>query len=242
MFPFKVRAGLPVTEMSFWIDAADSFRIAVGSTRNDFGIRFIAPDGAILPFDPNASTNASWMAPDPATTPISSAWSYNAIISNPLPGQWTLQVAPGTPLSADLDTFVHLTYANRVAPYIAISRTRNIEGGPVVATLAVVDGASRIKNLQIEASIFKSGDVTFTPLPVAFKDDGTGFDTTSGDGSYCASLDGLSPGIYYIRAQIQGQASTGRFHRSGGVGFQVFPRKVRILGTYSDRGIAGYLK
>lgn len=239
IIPVTIQSGTQSSQVSFWVDVGDAVGIAIGSTRSDQHLIFTDPNGVV--FDTaSAATDAfvSWVSPDPIQFPDEPGAVYNSVINKPTAGLWTLFIQPTTPLISSLNTYLQLVYQNKVAGFMMAATTSLVSGKVLPVTMALVDGDIKLKTIQITAQMVNIKDSSIAPMNVTFMDDGTNGDFVPHDGTFTFVVPPQAPGEYYLRAQVEGTASTGRFHRTCGLSFKVANQSVQILNTFKDHAIA----
>lgn len=238
IIPLVINSGSQPTQITFWVDANESLAFSLASTRKDHHLIYTDPNGniwdtAALPTD----ALIAFVSPDPLVVPDAPGAVYNAVTDKPVSGQWTLTIQTPSPLPSSVSTHFQVIYQNKVAAFMAAAKTTLISGQDLPVTMALIDGGIKQKNIQITATLVKSDDSTFLPVPVTFLDDGANGDLLANDGTYLSTIVSGTPGNYFLQAQVEGMASTGRFHRTCGLAFKVVPAAARIVGTFKERVI-----
>jgi hypothetical protein len=240
IIPLVINSGSQSTQITFWVDANDSVAFALGSTRKDHHLIYTDPNGQLWDTAaPPTDALIAFVSPDPLVVPDAPGAVYNAVIDKPISGQWTLTIQTPSPMPSSVSTHLQVIYQNKVAAFMTAAKTSMVSGQELSVTMALLDGGIKQKNLQITAIITKPDDSTFYPVPVTFLDDGTNGDLLENDGTFLSTIQAETPGNYFIQAQIEGTASTGRFHRTCGLVYKVIPKTVQILGTFSQRVVVG---
>jgi hypothetical protein len=104
--------------------------------------------------------------------------------------------------------------------------------------LVTIDGTTVAKNVNINATLTKVDDTSFSPTPVTFKDDGSDGDKVAGDGLFTASFQPGIAGNFSVNAVVSGTSSSGQtYERTAFALFRVNPVLANFTGTFTDRGI-----
>lgn len=236
IIPLVINSGSQPTQITFWVDANDSVAFALGSTRKDHHLIYMDPSGQL--WDTAASpTDAliAFVSPDPLVVPDAPGAVYNAVIDKPVSGQWTLTIQTPSPLPSSVSTHLQVIYQNKVAAFMTAAKTSLISGQELPVTMALIDGDTKQKNIQVTVTLTKPDDSTFLPTSATFLDDGANGDFLANDGTFLSIIQTVTPGNYFLQAQVEGTASTGQFHRTCGLAFKVVPRTARIIGTFKER-------
>ncbi len=226
----------PSVTHSIVVDATQSFSVSLLAASRTLGVGLLAPNGVRYRVgDPDTATfQSGFFAIDaPSTSPGAS---YLISISDPFPGNWTLEVSEGATLSAPVDVLVTTLINNSVRLVLAGGGESFPSGRDIRLALAAFDGTAKIAPLSIAARLFRPFDPTFTPASVSFRDDGLGADEVSGDRIYSAFVNPVESGSYQLQVDATGSASTGSFKRTAAADFRVVPHIAQITG-FTDRGI-----
>jgi triacylglycerol lipase len=199
------------------VDATPSVTFFTLAASRTLSVTATAPGGAtyaseVLPLQGNATTGAG----------------YFATVANPIPGIWSLTVTEPAQLAAPLDVVSTVQLSNSVQSVLVGGGDNYPQGGKIRLALVVFDGTHRVTGLTIAALLLNPSSKAFTPVPIAFHDDGTGADTKAGDGIYEAFVTPPAAGTFSVRAEAIGTASTGAFRRSTAARLTVVPRDAQI--------------
>lgn len=234
---FRLTPTLLTATRPIVVDAADSVSVAVTAASRDLEVKLIAPSGTeYIIGAPATTTFESGMFPIDAPTTRPGA-TYLATLQSPQPGTWSLAVRQPTALTAPLDVVVLGMFNNDTRAVLVGGGDTYPSGTDVRLALVVFDGTAKTRGLTIDARLFRPGDATFEPVPLQFRDDGTGADERASNGIYEAFATALQPGHYQVHANATGTASTGAFRRTTATLFKVVARKATIDTLFSDRGI-----
>jgi hypothetical protein len=94
--------------------------------------------------------------------------------------------------------------------------------------MVVFDGTRRLTGLTVVSLLLNPFAPNLAPQPVTFRDDGTDADTKAGDGIYEAFVTPPSAGVFPVRVEATGTASTGAFRRSAATTVRVVARDAQI--------------
>lgn len=236
IIPVVINSGSQPTQITFWIDANDSVAFALGSTRKDHHLIYTDPNGQLWDTAaPPTDALIAFIAPDPLVVPDAPGAVYNAVIDKPISGLWTLTIQSSSTLPNSLSTHLQVIYQNRVAAYMTAAKTSVVTGQSLLVTMALIDGGIKQNSIQVTATLTKPNDLTFAPVTMTFLDDGNNGDFLANDGTFLSIIQADAPGDYFLQAQVEGTASTGRFHRTCGLGFKVVPKSASITGNFQVR-------
>lgn len=233
---FRLPTDINPSVVSIQIDRAMSVAFFFPSSKKDHAVYLKDPSGRLLnPFDVNQQVVQAFISPDPQISPSESLYVYNFTIDNPAPGAWELRIDNAVASASVSGSYLQMLIHNPVAAYMTIAPLVIKTNGQATTALVVVDGTSKLTNVQITATLVKTGDPYFSPQSVQFADDGVGVDGTAGDGTYSAALHLVNPGSYYVLAEITGTASTGQFRRTAGSPIKVLPPPAVLTGNVTQR-------
>ena len=213
----------------FWIDANRAVTFTLPADRRDLRLVFKDPNGMVWELAAPTSETPSGL---PYTI-------YGTTIQQPAPGAWTLSVSSAEPLLGFPMAHLRIAYTNQVQARLSIPRQTFVSGESPLASLELMDGTSRVKDLRTTATMTRLEDPTALPIFVSFHDDGSHGDRIARDGLYTATLPAEVPGRFHLEAQIEGIASTGRCHRTIDCTFKVVPKAARITGNITQRILTG---
>jgi hypothetical protein len=222
----------------FWVDQTTSISVTVSSLAKDLMIQLVDPRGIVFVLgQPSGNQFQSGLYPDPQTNPTVPGAHYFMDVESPSIGQWTLTIA--SPNSPAFTYFIpiRVNFNNSVGPVLFGGGGSFLLGKAVPFGLAVLDGSTKVSNLQITATLFMLDDPTVNTVDIGFFDDGMGADATVGDYIYGALAHPARAGSYMLQVEVSGDASTGHFQRSIASGFKIVPRTARIVGTFKERAI-----
>lgn len=223
----------------FWVDQTTFLAMTVSSLEKHLSIRMVGPDGAIFSFgQPIPDQFQCYVNPDPQLVPDAPGANYHMDLTNPVIGQWTLQIQAPTIISSPVTLPLRITFNNQVGPVLFGGGDSPV-GKPVSFGLAVMDGTTKVTSLQVDAVLYRLDDTSVVPVSIAFEDDGQGADYSSGDGIYSGIITPSQPGNYMLKVEVSGDASTGHFQRSIASGFKVCPKAATITGTFQERVVVG---
>lgn len=233
---FQLTPGAPAATRSIVVDATTSLSVSVLAASRTLTVSVVAPDHTRYTVgDPATATFESGFFPIDTVTTKPGA-SYLATVTNPTPGTWTLEVSETAALTAPLDILETAFFNNSTWVVLAGGGESFPIGADVRLAVVGFDGTAKIRPLSISAKLFRPFDPTFTPVAVAFRDDGIGADETAADGIYEAFINPGQAGTYQVQVDVTGNASSGAFQRSSATELRIVPRNAQITG-FTDRGI-----
>lgn len=236
---FRLTPGQPTATRSIVVDATSAVSVAVTAASQNLLVKLVAPNGTQYAVgDPTTATFESGYFPIGSTTTAPGA-TYLATVNNPQPGTWSLVVMQPTAITAAMNV-VMLTMLNNNTRAVLVGGGDTYPlGTPVRLALVVFDGTAKVRNLAIDAKIFRSGTVATPAAPsvLDFRDDGTGADDNAGDGIYQAFASVPQAGDYQVQVNVGGVASSGAFQRTTAAQIRVVAKKANIDPLFNDRGI-----
>jgi hypothetical protein len=222
--------------LPFWVDQTISLSVTVSSLAKDLLIQLVDPQGAVFVLgQPSGNQFQSGLYPDPQTTPTAPGAHYFMDVENPSIGQWTMTIASPNPPAFTYFIPVRVNFNNPVGPVLFGGGGSFLVGRAVPFGLAVLDGNSKVRSLQISASLYRLDEPSAGPVAIEFADDGLGADSALGDAIYGALAHPALAGDYMLQVEVSGDASTGHFQRSIAAGFKMVPRTAIIVGTFKER-------
>jgi hypothetical protein len=222
----------------FWVDQTTSISVTVSSLAKELMIQLVDPQGVVLVLgQPSGNQFQSGLYPDPQTTPTAPGAHYFMDVEGPSTGKWTLTIASQNPPAFTYFIPIRVNFNNSVGPVLFGGGGSFLIGKAVPFGMAVLDGSTKVSNLQITATLFMLDDPTVSPVVIEFFDDGMGADATVGDSIYGALAHPARAGSYMLQIEVSGDASTGHFQRSIASGFKIVPKTARIVGTFKERVI-----
>jgi len=229
--------------LPFWVDQTTSLSITVSSLIKNLGVRLVDPNGTIFIFGqpPTANFNST-IYPDPLTVPDAPGAHYYLNVETPAKGQWNMAINTPSTLSSPTSIPIQINFNNQVAPVLFGGGGSLPLGSNVSFGMAVVDGASKVGNVQISANLFRLDDPSIPPGLVTFADDGQGADYAAGDSIYSVYFTPSQSGSYMLQIEVSGDASTGHFQRSISSGFKITPRTASITGNFTIQPRVGVPK
>lgn len=219
----------PASRNAFWIDTNESISLALHANRRDLRLVFKDPKGMLWELAALTS-KADQTSPQTA---------YGTTIEQPAVGSWTLSVSSADPILDYPVATLRITYANRIHPRMSVPKQTFVSGESLPVSLELMDGFTRVKNLQTTVTMTKLEDPAVLPTFVLFHDDDLNGDRIAKDGLYVASIPAETPGRFQLEAQIEGNSSTGHFHRTFELTFKVVPKAAHITGNISQRVLIG---
>ncbi len=227
----------------FWVDQTTSISITISSLAKDLMIQLVDPKGVVFVLgQPSGNQFQSGLYPDPQTTPSVPGAHYFMDLESPSIGKWTVTIA-----SPNLPAFtyfipIRVNFNNSVGPVLFGGGGSFLIGKAVPFGLAVLDGTTKVSNLQISANLHRLDDPTVSPVVIEFADDGTGADSVAGDAIYGALAHPTLAGEYMLQVEVSGDASTGHFQRSISSGFKITPKNASITGNFTVKPRVGIPK
>lgn len=220
------------------IDDASTVTVIFGSASKTLSIELISPlDASIVSGDGTSPLGTTRITPEP-TNPDAKGANYFFILDNPTPGDWIYTVRDTAPLAGPRAVLLAVNSTSAIRAGIGGGGQAYVVDREVRLALVAVDGAALKTNLAITAGLTKAGDPSFGTVPVTFRDDGLGGDTTAGDGMYTASFLPGQTGKFRVAANVAGINGAGHpFDRTASAVFDVHPVTARLTGVFSDRGI-----
>jgi hypothetical protein len=231
---FQLTADARTASRPIMIDSTPAFYLQVIAASQTLNVSIVGPDGRRYTVGDAATADA-----ETAYVPINAAkpsGEYFINVNNPIAGTWTLQVTEPGPLSAPLDVLASTNLANNRLLVLAGGGDDFPAGSDIRLSLAAFDNMTKLRNVAIDAKLFRPGDPTFAPVPVTFRDDGVGADQHANDGMFEAFVNPGAPGRYVVQADATATIAGGSFRRSATADVRVVPRNAQIIGV-SDHGV-----
>jgi hypothetical protein len=230
MITVVVPPGQSQAFVSLPVDSCDSLQVLTAFGSEQARVQFVQPNGSVLPWasgTPGLAFGINQGDPDADGNPGSFA--YQALVANPSPGNWSLQLQWPEAQWAGAGTVVYATFVgSRIEMNVFIPGVAFPQGTPVNATLALMENRQPRYLANITANLFKDnalvGPVTFTPL--SFPDLPVQ--------SLVAPLPVSVPGHYVLWVEATGLGATGPFRRTASNEFDVYVPTGAILGTFTS--------
>jgi len=225
-----VPPGSGQAQVALPVDACDSLQVVTAFPTDQAQVQFVRPDGTVLPWAAGTSGltyGQSQGSPDDSGNPASFA--YQALVANPAPGNWSLQLQWPAAQWAGAGTVVYAMFVgSRVEMNVFVPGMAFPQGTPVNATLSLMENRQPRFTGTITANLFLDnalvGPVTFSLL--SFPD--------LQAQSLIAPLPVSGPGHYVLTVEATGQGATGPFRRTASTEFDVFVPTGKILGTFTS--------
>jgi len=212
------------------VDACDSVQVTTAFSSDQVQIQFVQPSGTVMPWA--ASTLGltyiqSQVPPVQDGDPVSFA--YQAFVSAPPPGNWSLQLQWPEPQWAGAGTVVYAMFVgSRIEMNVFVPGAAFPQGSPVSATLALMENRQPRFTGNITANLFKDNSMV-GPVNFSLQT----FPNLQAQ-SLVAQLQVSAPGHYVLWVEATGQGATGPFRRTASTDFDVFIPTGKILGTFTS--------
>lgn len=212
-------------EYSFPVDRAGRVHLTLVSTAAGLDATLISPDrGRIAIGSARPGIQSSIDVVDGLGAV------YRAILSDPAPGTWRLQIK-AKQVSSRIDLNLRVQFGNDVAAIMLPDAEEVRAGGQATLSLAVVAGTDRVRALSLEAVVVNpSGMRSFA----TFRDDGRDGDSVAGDGMYIARVPMPVAGEYRVVTKASGWTLRGEFERTSAVTLRAVNAGASLVGTFAD--------
>lgn len=219
----------PFASRTLLLDASPRVHLIVTAAATDLTVVFVSPGGTRYTVGMTAPNFDSLINPSTSVTGAN----YHGILLNPTPGNWRVEVSSPAP-PAKLDAAITTLFGNKVGLALVGGHDTKPAGVLTPLSLAVLDDAVKVGNLQITATTFAPDG---SAAPVTFRDDGVSPDATAGDRIYSAGVVGAIAGEHQVTVAVRGTASTGSFVRTAQTQFRATRRTALFDGTFTDNGV-----
>jgi hypothetical protein len=218
----------PSASQPIVIDAVKRADIMVSALSTDLSVDLISPQKKRYSIGQTRSDFDSWVS-----IVAGLGANYRAILTNPDPGTWTLEVN-AKKLAGDLDVVVNLFFDSAVFVSLVAGDIEHRVGGMAALSLAAFQEATRLRGMTIRSEVRRPNG---SSMPLLFRDDGSDADFVANDGVYTALLNLPLEGEYRVDATVRGTAAGLLFERTAVAHIRA-RRPVATLGaTFIDRSV-----
>lgn len=222
------------------IDDTPNATFVFGSASKTLHISLTAPTGETYTIDQAETPMVhGFLFPNPLEEPDATGANYVFDLTDPVPGTWSYTIREPNGLTSSRAVLATFVSSSPVRTGILGGGREYCADREVVLALVTANEDEVLRDLHVEATIERLDDLSVPEQPLSFVDDGSGQDSSAGDGLFTASVLPGAPGEYRVTATVRPAITAGgpSFERTAVAVFTVHPVFASLDSTFTDRGI-----